>query len=93
MKTNEKNYPTHNLNLVIIVFASKIWRHYFYEEQCEVFTNHKSFQYGKAKHQRPVRLLKSLEIPIWKWRHITIDFVTVLQRTRIGKDIIWVVVA
>ncbi|KAA3488428.1 DNA/RNA polymerases superfamily protein [Gossypium australe] len=30
LKPHEKNYLTHNLELVAIVFALKIWRHYFY---------------------------------------------------------------
>ena len=28
LKPHEKNYPTHDLELVVIVFALKIWRHY-----------------------------------------------------------------
>jgi len=28
LKTHERNYPTHNLELVAIVFALKIWGHY-----------------------------------------------------------------
>lgn len=49
-------------------------------------------QQVKAEHQRPAGLLKPLDIPIWKWEHITMDFVTGLPRTRTGKDTIWVVV-
>ena len=30
LKPYEKNYPTHDLELVVIVFALKIWRHYLY---------------------------------------------------------------
>ena len=30
LKSYELNYPTHNLELVAIVFALKIWRHYLY---------------------------------------------------------------
>ena len=26
--------PTHDLKLIVVVFALKIWRHYFYEETC-----------------------------------------------------------
>ena len=32
LKLHEKNYPTHDLELVFIVFALKIWRHYLYGE-------------------------------------------------------------
>ena len=30
LKIHEKNYPTHDLELVAIVFALKIWGHYLY---------------------------------------------------------------
>ena len=30
LKIHERNYPTHDLELAAIVFALKIWRHYFY---------------------------------------------------------------
>jgi hypothetical protein len=50
------------------------------------------YQMVKAEHKRPAGLLKPLEIPEWKWKHITIDFVIGLPRTPRGKDAIWVVV-
>jgi hypothetical protein len=46
----------------------------------------------KAEHKRPAGLLKPLEIPEWKWEHITMDFVVGLPRTHRGKDALWVVV-
>ena len=33
------------MELEAIVFALKIWRHYFYDEQFEVFSDHKSLMY------------------------------------------------
>ncbi|KAK9034361.1 hypothetical protein V6N11_050528 [Hibiscus sabdariffa] len=30
LKTHEKNYPTHDIELAVVVFALKIWRHYLY---------------------------------------------------------------
>ncbi|KAA0057159.1 pol protein [Cucumis melo var. makuwa] len=30
MKSDEQNYPTHDLELAAVVFAPKIWRHYLY---------------------------------------------------------------
>ena len=32
LKKHETNYPTHDLELVMVVFALKIWLHYLYEE-------------------------------------------------------------
>ena len=45
LKPNEKNYPTHDLELAAVVFALKIWRHYLYGTSCQVFTDHKSLKY------------------------------------------------
>ena len=32
LKSHERNYPTHDMELVAIVFALKIWHHYLYDE-------------------------------------------------------------
>ena len=45
LKTHERNYPTHDLELAVIIFALKIWRHYLYGEQFVVFSYHKSEVY------------------------------------------------
>ena len=37
LKNHEQNYPTHDLELASIVFALKIWHHYLYVEQFEMF--------------------------------------------------------
>ena len=37
-------------------------------------------------------LLLPLEIPTWKWEHISMDFIDGLPRTRKGNDSIWVIV-
>ena len=46
----------------------------------------------KAEHQRPVGLLKPLDIPEWKWDDISMDFIMWLPRTQNGPDAIWVIV-
>jgi len=45
LKNHEKNYPTHDLELAAVVFALKIWRHYLYGAQFQVFSDHKSLKY------------------------------------------------
>ncbi|GKE55722.1 putative reverse transcriptase domain-containing protein [Tanacetum coccineum] len=45
LKPNEENYTTHDLELLAVVFALKIWRHYLYGTKCTVFTDHKSIQH------------------------------------------------
>ena len=45
LKNHEQNYPPHDLELATIVFALKIWRHYLYGEQFEVFSDHKCLKY------------------------------------------------
>ena len=42
---HEKNYPTHDLELVAVVHALKIWKHYLYGVHVDIFTDHKSLQY------------------------------------------------
>jgi hypothetical protein len=38
-------YPTHDLELVAIVHALKIWRHYLLGAHCNIYTDHKSLKY------------------------------------------------
>ncbi|KAD2805347.1 hypothetical protein E3N88_38724 [Mikania micrantha] len=45
LKTKEKNYTTHDLELGAVVFALKIWRHYLYGTNCVIYTDHKSLQH------------------------------------------------
>ena len=40
-----KNYPTHDLELVAIVFALKIWSHYLHGGKFKVCSDHKSLKY------------------------------------------------
>ena len=45
LKKHGQNYPTHELEMVAVVFALKIYRHYIYGVTCEIYTNHKSLKY------------------------------------------------
>ncbi|KAD3068433.1 hypothetical protein E3N88_36313 [Mikania micrantha] len=46
----------------------------------------------KAEHQKPHEHLQPLEVPEWKWEHITMDFITKLPRTAKQHDSIWMIV-
>jgi hypothetical protein len=45
LQKHEKNYPTHDLKLAVVVHALKIWRHYMIGNKCNIFTDHKSLKY------------------------------------------------
>ena len=69
LKNNKKNYPTHDLELAVVVSALKIWRHYLYGERYEIFTNHKSLKYFftqelNMRHQRWLELVKDYDCSI-----------------------------
>jgi hypothetical protein len=42
---HEVNYPTHDLELAIVVHALMIWRHYLMGMRCELYMDHKSLKY------------------------------------------------
>lgn len=45
LKVHERNYPTHDLELLAVVFKLKIWLHYLYGVHFDIFSDHKSLQY------------------------------------------------
>jgi hypothetical protein len=45
LRKHEGHYPTHDLELVAVVHALKIWRHYLMGKRCELYTDHKSLKY------------------------------------------------
>jgi hypothetical protein len=45
LRKHEENYPTHDLELVTVVNALKIWRHYLIRHRCEVYSDHKNLKY------------------------------------------------
>ncbi|KAL0552395.1 hypothetical protein IC582_011504 [Cucumis melo] len=45
LKSHEQNYPTHDLEMAVVIFALKIWRHYLYGKKIQIFTDHKGLKY------------------------------------------------
>lgn len=61
---------THDLEFAAAIFALKIWSHYLYGEQCEIFTNHKSLKYTfiqkelNMRQRRWLQMLKDYDLNI-----------------------------
>ena len=62
LKTHEKNYPTHDLELATIVFSLKIWRYYLYGEKCFIYTDHKSLKYLPSQRKLNLRQRRWMEL-------------------------------
>ncbi|GJR43855.1 putative reverse transcriptase domain-containing protein [Tanacetum coccineum] len=62
LKIHEKNYMTHDLELGVVVFALKMWRHYLYGTKCVVFTDHKSLQHIQDQKELNMRQRRWLEL-------------------------------
>ena len=62
LKKHEVNYPTHDLELVAVVFALRIWRHYLYGVPCRIFTDHKSLQYLFSQKDLNMRQRRWIEL-------------------------------
>ena len=45
LKDYGTRYLTHDLELAMIVFALKIWKHYLYRVHCDIYSNYKSLKY------------------------------------------------
>ena len=45
MKKHEQNYHVYDLELVAVIMALKIWRHYLYDVRFKIFIDHKSLKY------------------------------------------------
>ena len=62
LKQHKQNYPTHDLELAVVVFVLKIWRHYLFGERCTIFTDHKSLKYLMDQKELNLRQRRWLEL-------------------------------
>ena len=62
LRKHEKNYLTHDLELAVVIFALKIWRHHLYGEKCEIYTDHKSLQYIQQQKELNMRQRRWIEL-------------------------------
>jgi hypothetical protein len=63
----------------------RFWWEKMREDIAEYVARCDTCQRMKAEHQRPAGLLQLLEIPKWKWDHISMDFIVGLPHRRIHR--------
>ena len=61
LKNHEQNYPTHDMELASVVLSLKIWCHYLYGEEFEVYSDHKSLKYIFTQWDLNMRQLRWME--------------------------------
>ena len=67
LKPYERNYPTHDLELAIVIFSLNIWRHFLFSETYEIFTDYKSLKHFfsqkelNMRQRRWIKLLKDYD--------------------------------
>ena len=62
LKDYKKNYPTYDLELVVVVFVLKMWRHYLYSVHCDKYTDHKNLKYIFTQKELNMRQRRWLEL-------------------------------
>ncbi|GKC77404.1 reverse transcriptase domain-containing protein, partial [Tanacetum coccineum] len=62
LKIHEKNYTTYDLELGVIVFGLKIWRHYLYGTKSVMYTDHKTLQYIFSQKELNMRQRHCIEL-------------------------------
>jgi hypothetical protein len=45
LRRHEEHYPTHDLELAVVVMALRTWRHYLHGNVVHIYTDHRSLKY------------------------------------------------
>jgi hypothetical protein len=45
LRRHEENYATHDLELLVIIYALRVWRHYLIGQKFELRTDHSGLQH------------------------------------------------
>jgi hypothetical protein len=62
LKPHEVNYPVHDIELAAAVFALRLWRHYLYGSQVQIFIDHKSLRYLMTHKELNMRQRRWVEL-------------------------------
>jgi hypothetical protein len=62
LRPHEQNYPTHDLELTVVVHALKMWRHYLMGTHCNIFIDPKNLKYIFTQADLNMRQRRWLEL-------------------------------
>jgi hypothetical protein len=62
LKNHEENYPTHDLELAVVVHTLKIWRQYRIGHRCEIYIGQESLKYIVTQTDLNLRQQRWLEL-------------------------------
>jgi hypothetical protein len=66
LRCHEEHYPTHELELLVIVHALKVWRHYLLGNLVHIYIDHKSLKYLFTQ--------PDLNMRQWRWLELIKDY-------------------
>jgi hypothetical protein len=70
LQHHEEHYPTHDLELLAVIYALKVWRHYLLDNLVHIYTNYKSLKYLftqpdlNMRQRRWLELIKDYELEV-----------------------------
>jgi hypothetical protein len=70
LRHHEEHYPTHDLELVVVVMELRTWHHYLLENVVYIYTDHKSLKYIftqpdlNMRQRRRLELIKDYELKV-----------------------------
>jgi hypothetical protein len=70
LRRHEEHYPTHDLELLVVVYTLKVWRHYLLDNLVHIYTDHKSLKYLfiqpdlNMRQRRWLKLIKDYELEV-----------------------------
>jgi hypothetical protein len=76
LRRHEENYTTHDLELLAIVYALKVWRHYLVGHKFELRTDHCGLQH--------IFTQSDLNARQWRWSELLSEYdfeITYIKRT------------
>ena len=62
LKDYEKNYPTHDLELLVVIHALKLWRHYLLGQNFSLSTDHRSLKWILTQPDLNMRQFQWIEV-------------------------------